>query len=281
MKKIYFIFVCLLITYVLPAFCETELYINKSSLVVEQNKNENSNSWVLEKNNVLCKYIFIGKNKIECYAKNGVNQADEKECTLELKKIDNNNCVLNFFNSSDSLINEYFISFFDENRIRINNDSFVLQGDSYYQLKRDILIDMNIKDFLEFLKMTLFIYEDFYQFEYLGFITSKIKYYILSASIHFSTGQSDWIYTYEAKYNYNEGFLKSIEITDEEDIYYKLVLKEKNEDFFIYNLFHRIAEGCTESSIIFIDLKKKIIQESGELIKSTYEYLYQNSWILL
>lgn len=278
MKNKCLILICLLTLPVSNAFCDSIKYVNKSVVFIDKNVSP----YEIENSEFLYKYVFIGNNKIESYVRYNNEDYFTKAHTLELNKI-NDNCVLmNCFGSDKQLLKEYYISFIDGNRVRINEDVFVLREDSYYLLKNDVLNDVSIKDLLEFLKITIFLYSGYDYFESLGFmqeINHERKYFILSATLHFSTGQSEWIYDYEAVYSYSEGLLQTIEITDEEeDLYFKLTLEAKNKDFLVYHIYKRIAESRSTTSNLFINLTDKMFQESGEYVRSCYEYLYQYSW---
>lgn len=281
MKNKCLMLICLLILCVSNAFCDSIKYVNKSVVFI----NKNVSPYEIENKEFLYKYVFIDSNKVECNVRYYNEDRFIKEHTLELNKI-NDNCVLmsHFGSSNNELLKEYNISFIDGNRVRINEDVFVLREDSYYLLKNDVLNNVNIKDFLGFLKITIFLYSGYEFFESCGFIQEvnyKRKYFILFANLHFSTGHSDLIYDYEAVYTYNEDLLQTIEITSEEEgLYFKLTLEAENKNFLVYHIYRRIAEGCYKMSNLFIDLTDKMFQELGEYVRSSYEYLYQYSWVV-
>ncbi|MCM1234252.1 MAG: hypothetical protein NC489_29460 [Ruminococcus flavefaciens] len=281
MKNKCLMLICLLTLCMPSAFCDSIKYVNKSVVFIDKNVSP----YEIENTEFLYKYVFIDSNKIESYVRYDNEEYFIKENTLELNKI-NDNCVLmNHFGSDNQLLKEYYISFIDGNRVRVNEDVFVLREDSYYLLKNDVLNDASIKDLLGFLKTTIFLYHrEFDDFESHGFIQEgsyKRKYFILSATLHFSTGQSEWIYDYEAVYSYSEGLLRTMEISSEEEgLYFKLTLEAKNKNFLVYHIYRRIAEGCYKTSNLFIDLTDKMFQESGEYVRSCYEYLYQCSWVV-
>lgn len=280
MKNKCLVLICLLTLRVSSAFCDSIKYVNKNVVFIDKNVSP----YEIENKEFLYKYVFIDSNKIESYVRYYNEDYFIKENTLELNKI-NDNCVLmNHFGTKNQLLKEYYISFIDGNRVRVNEDVFVLREDSYYLLKNDVLNNVSIKDLLEFLKITIFLcHREFDDFESHGFIQEgsyKRKYFILSATLHFSIGQSESTYDYEAVYSYSEGFLRTMEITSEEGLYFKLTLEARNTNFLVYHIYRRIAEGCYKTSNLFIDLTDKMFQESGEYVRSCYEYLYQYSWVV-
>ena len=56
------------------------------------------------------------------------------------------------------------------------------------------------------------------------------------------------------------------------ETYLEQKLEEKTDDYLIYKLFKRVAEGVSMRSYFFIDLVNNMTQESGIYLRSCYEY---------
>lgn len=283
MKKNLFLLANFFLLFAANAFCKSSFQVNENHILIDKREVPHE----IQKSLRSYKFDFIGNNKIECFTiyEDDGRMRKEKEYTLELEKKAEDSAVLKIFRSDDSLEENYQITFAIGNKIKINRDEYILRDDSYAELKNNILKNGEIKELLEFLKATLFFYNDFCYFNFLVFMPQKsnvIKYFILSASLHFSSGQSSWIYDYEARYTYKDNLIDELIIVDEDgEMYLKQKLEEKNDDYLVYKLFKRISEGCSTHSYFFIDLENNMAQESGTFYKSCYEYPYLKSLFII
>ena len=275
MKNNLLLYVSLLLLLAADAFCDSPFKVSVGNVLIDKNTvpykiDNSSHSYVCD---------FIGNDKIECYTVDYDEYGSvmsEKEYVLELERKSEDSAVLKIFGRDGSLQKEHQIAFLAENTIKINRDTYVLRGDSYKELKNNVLKNGQIKELLEFLKATLFFYHDFAYFNFLILMPQKsnvIKYFILSASLHFSSGQSSWIYDYEARYSYKGDLIEELTIVDEDgETYLEQKLEEKTDDYLVYKLFKRVAEGVSMRSYFFIDLVNNMTQESGIYLRSCYEY---------
>ena len=119
-------------------FCDSPFKVSVGNVLIDKNTvpykiDNSSHSYVCD---------FIGNDKIECYTVDYDEYGSvisEKEYALELERKSEDSAVLKIFGRDGSLQKKHQIAFLAESKVKINRDTYVLRGDSYKELKNNVL----------------------------------------------------------------------------------------------------------------------------------------------
>lgn len=210
--------------------------------------------YIINKNNV----IFYDSTDLQAVSFVLKSSKNKNELLFQIKKIDESNLFKINFNDS-------------KRTISINKDIFSFNANYYDFLKKTILQQKNILEFIDFLDDFLPEYSS--DLQKLIYITPKTKYKnadfkIIKASITTKNEQADNLYNnWNVEYKYDKEKLVHVKMFSKNEVRFQKKLIAKTNSSFSYSFYKNIDERSSSDGIIKFNLYNSEYDDEGSYLQ--------------